>query len=65
MAWLTTFTYLCWAVAAALMLPGTILYYIPARTATGELFLRTSRAVAIIAMVTALVMTFRFLTLAD
>jgi hypothetical protein len=58
MVWLITFTFLSWASAAGLFLPGVVLWYIPATASTGELFLRTSRAVAIIAALTAPVVNF-------
>ena len=53
MVWLITFTFLSWASAAGLFLPGVILWYIPATETTGEIFLRTSRYMALIAALTA------------
>ncbi len=53
MVWLIWFTFLSWATAAGLFLPGVVLWYIPATETTGEIFLRTSRYVAMIAAFTA------------
>jgi len=51
--YLIWFTFLSWVAAAGLFLPGIILWYVPATETTGEIFLRTSRFVAVIAALTA------------
>ena len=53
MVWLISFSFLSWAAAAGLFLPGLVLWKIPATTATGALFIRTSRSLAIIASLSA------------
>jgi hypothetical protein len=64
MAWLTTFTFLCCAAAAGLFVPGAIMDYIPSCDRTADLYLRTSRAVAIIAMVAALIFSLQSMRMA-
>ncbi len=64
MAWLIWFTFLSWATAAGLFVPGVILWYIPATETTGEIFLRTSRYVAIFAALTAPYFSFLLVKLA-
>ena len=64
MAWPVTFTFLIWTMAAALFLPGIILRCVPATAATGQLFLCTSRSVAMIAALTAPVVHFLIIKLA-
>jgi hypothetical protein len=65
MAWLTTFTFLCCATAAGLFVPGAIMDYIPSMSRTAELYLRTSQAVAIIAMVAALILCIQSMRMAS
>jgi hypothetical protein len=64
MAWLNTFVFFCWITTLALFVPGVILCYIPARAATGELFLRTSRDLAIIAIVLGIIVGSHLMKLA-
>jgi hypothetical protein len=61
--YLVWFTFLSWVTAAGLFLPGIILWYIPATETTGEIFLRTSRYVAIAAALTAPYFSFLLLKL--
>jgi len=54
MYWIT-FAFLCCCTAAGLFIPGAIMDYFPSMSERAELYLRTSRAVGVIAMLAALV----------
>jgi len=58
MPWHVTFTFLCCCVAAGLFIPGAIMDYFPKFAEKAELYLRTSRAVGIIAMLAALIFSY-------
>jgi hypothetical protein len=58
MSWPVTFTLLIWTMAAGLLLPGAVLWCIPGTVAAGRFLIRTGRAVAIIATLTAPVLNF-------
>ena len=58
MMWHVTFTFLCCCTAAGLFIPGAIMDYFPSMAAKAELYLRTSRAVGVIAMLAALVFSY-------
>ncbi len=53
MVWPVIFTVLVWSAAVALLVPGAVLWCIPATAATGQVFVCASRRVAIIASLTA------------
>ena len=57
MYWIT-FAFLCCCTAAGLFIPGAIMDYFPTLAARAELYLRTSRAVGIIAMLAALIFSY-------
>jgi hypothetical protein len=59
MLWNITFAFLCLCTAAGLFIPGAIMDYFPSMAARAELYLRTSRAVGIIAMVAALIFSYQ------
>jgi hypothetical protein len=58
MPWHVTFTFLCCCTAAGLFIPGAIMDYFPALATRAELYLRTSRAVGIVAMLAALIFSY-------
>jgi hypothetical protein len=64
MAWSVAFTFFIWAMAVGLLLPGAVLRCIPVAAAAGCLVLRTGRAVAIIAALSAPVVNFLMMQLA-
>jgi hypothetical protein len=56
--WHVTFTFLCCCTAAGLFIPGAVMDYFPTWAAKADLYLRTSRALGIIAMVAALAFSY-------
>ena len=58
MRWDITFIFLSCCTAAGLFIPGAIMDYFPKTSERAELYLRTSRAVGIIAMLAALIFSY-------
>ncbi len=65
MLWHLTFTFLCLCTAAGLFIPGAIMDYFPSLAEKADLYLRTSRAIGIIAMVAALIFSYQAMTMAS
>jgi len=64
LVYLLWFTFLSWTAAAGLFVPGIILRYFEATETTGELFVRTSRYLAMWAALTAPYFSFLLIKLA-
>ena len=64
MIWDVTFTFLCCCTAAGLFIPGAIMDYFPSLAEKADFYLRTSRAVGIVAMIAALVFSSHAMTMA-
>ncbi len=60
-----TFTFLCVCTAAGLFIPGAIMDYFPSLAEKADLYLRTSRAIGIIAMLAALAFSYHAMAIAS
>jgi hypothetical protein len=64
MTWLAIFIFLSLATAVGLLLPGAVMWCIPATSETGEWYLSTGRGVAMIATLVSPILSFFALQLA-
>jgi hypothetical protein len=60
-----TFTFLCLCTAAGLFIPGAIMDYFPSLSEKADFYLRTSRALGVIAMLAALAFSYHDMALAN